>query len=132
VHPMHGLTIEYSFLPTSYGPLFISGQRYPGAAFRNEFGMGSFQWKCVEYKEQNGFVIVNFSRRGRLQRRRYRIEQGSQETYALAQERGIQTNQGDWKSQVGCCALRAEVTWLRSRRGPLCRTETSLSGQRRR
>src|SRR5258708_33726367 len=41
--------------------------------------MGSFQWKCVEYKEQNGFVIVNFSRRGRLQRRRYRLEQGSPE-----------------------------------------------------
>src|SRR5260221_11263652 len=41
--------------------------------------MGSFQWNCVEYKGQNGFVKVNFSRRGRRQRRRYRIEQGSQE-----------------------------------------------------
>ena len=58
--------------------------------------MGSFQWKFVEYKEQNGFVIVNFSRRSRLQRSRYRIEQGSQETYVLAraarQEHRIQTN----------------------------------------
>ena len=38
--------------------------------------MGSFQWKVVEYKEQNGFVIVNFFPRDRVQRRRYRIEHG--------------------------------------------------------
>jgi hypothetical protein len=78
--------------------------------------MGSFQWKFVEYKEQNGFAIVNFSRRDRLQRRPYRIEQGSQETYVLAraarQECGIQTKQGEWESQVGCCGLRAEVLHL--------------------
>ena len=82
------------------GPPLIFMQRYQGgAAFRNQFETGSFQWKCVEYKEQNGFVIVKFSRRDRLQRRRYRIEQGSQETYVLAraarQERGTQTKQGD-------------------------------------
>ncbi|SRR5260221_92210 len=41
--------------------------------------MGSFQWKCVEYKGQDGFVYRQFFPSGRRQRRRYRIEQGSQE-----------------------------------------------------
>ena len=88
---------------------------FPGSAIKAALPsgmsskMGSFQWKFVEYKGQNGFVIVNFSRRRRLQHRRYRLEQGSQEMRDILgsgrvarQERGIQTKQGDRESQVGC------------------------------
>ena len=71
--------------------------------------MGSFQWKFVEYKEQNGFVIVNFplgagynTGGAGLSRKAKKCAIPLGSGRGAGQERGIQTKQGDWESQAGC------------------------------
>jgi hypothetical protein len=96
------LTIEYSFYHQATGLRLFPGSAIETALLSGMgFKMGSFQWKCVENKEQNGFAIVNFFGRDRHQRRPCRIEQGSQETDVLAplvKSVAFKRNRGDWKS----------------------------------
>jgi hypothetical protein len=59
------LTIEYSFYLQAVGLRLFPGSAIE-AALPSGMGskMGSFQWKFVEYKGQNGFVFRNFTRSG--------------------------------------------------------------------
>ena len=64
MHGFDNLNISFHVQATGF-------RSFPGRAIepalRSGMGskMGSFQWNCVEYKGHNGFVKVNFSRRGR-------------------------------------------------------------------
>src|SRR6266487_2275113 len=51
------MTTEWVYLQNDGRRSFQAVLRRPALASK----MGSFPWKCVEYKEENGFVIANFT-----------------------------------------------------------------------